>query len=134
MGEYTQKMMAATGGKPRVQQWDPEDFADWEVSDYIRLLSAVADGLNMETDFVNSLGCIENYTELYLRFNDIKDTFLTADPDVDYGGREPEIFGEVVTLEETYELLLAMGNISSIYRACWGDAQDTIMNATDYVL
>ena len=102
--------------------WDPADFADWQVSDYIRLLSAVADGLNMEQDFVNSIGCVEDYIELYLRFRDLGEGLFVADPTRDYGDREPEFFGEVVTLDEAYELLLAIGNISSIYRGCWAGA------------
>ena len=76
----------------------------------------------MEQDFVNSIGCIEDYIELYLRFQDLALGLFRADPDVDYGDREPEFFGEIVTLDETYELLLALGNVSSIYRTCWASA------------
>ena len=76
----------------------------------------------MEQDFVNSIGCVEDYIELYLRFRDLGEGLFVADPTRDYGDREPEFFGEVVTLDEAYELLLAIGNISSIYRGCWAGA------------
>lgn len=93
--------MADEAGEAEEEEEEP-----WTVQDYIRLLAAISDGLNMENDYNQSLQCIYNYVELYLRFQKCSDLLLEQTP----------------ALEEVYELLLATGNLSTNYKYCWNGA------------
>ena len=95
---------------------EDEEEEPMTVQDYIRILAAIADGLNMEDDYNKSLQCIYNYVELYLRFE---------------SGFEI-LFEDEFNLDEFYEILLATGNLSSNYKYCWNTAQESIKNITEW--
>lgn len=97
-----------------------EQQVDYTLEDYIVFAAAIADGLNWEDDYANSIDCVYKFADLGMRLGDAKDNILNITRE---DGLNPLLFGDVLNREEVYEMALALGNISSNYKTCWKNAQ-----------
>ena len=41
-------------------------------------------------------------------------------------GLNPVLFGDVLKRDEVYEMALALGNISTTYKMCWSNAENSL--------
>ena len=102
-----------------------EEQVDYTLEDYIVFIAAIADGLNWEDDYANSIDCVYRFADLGMRLDKAKDQIwnITRDDELN-----PLFFGDVLKREEVYEMALALGNISTTYKECWGNAENSLID------
>jgi hypothetical protein len=90
-----------------------EEQVDYTLEDYIVFAAAIADGLNWEDDYANSIDCVYKFADLGMRLDNASTAIwdITGDDD----GLNPVFWGDVLNREEIFEMALALGNISSTY-------------------
>ena len=87
------------------------------------ITNAIADGLNWEKPYSESVDCIYGFLDLSLRLQHaVDDIGNVTDPT----GKETQLFPNVINKTEIYEFLLAVGNISSEYKACFVESEANI--------
>lgn len=92
------------------------EFQDYNTTEWLVLINAMADGLNWEEHYESIIWCLYNFTDLRYRLDKAWLDFSNiSNPE----GLTPLLFGDIINLPEIYELLLAIGNISYEYKQCW---------------
>jgi hypothetical protein len=97
---------------------------DYTLEDYITFAAAIADGLNWEDQYNQSIECVYTFANLGIRLEMAKDQIYNISTE---NGRNPLLFGDVIQKEEMLEMALALGNVSSSYKQCWNKAETSIL-------
>jgi hypothetical protein len=107
-----------------------EEEPEYTLEDYIVFAAAIADGLNWEDDYANSIECVYQFADLGIRLEAAKDLIWNITRD---DGLNPLFFGDVLKKEEVYEMALALGNVSTTYKMCWDNAQNSLLDGFNWV-
>ena len=106
-----------------------KEFQEYNLTEQLILINAMADGLNWEEHYNHTIWCLYNFTDLRYRLDK---AWLDFSNISNPNGESPWLFGDIINLPEIYELLLAIGNISTEYKECWINANQSLNQATGW--
>ena len=99
------------------------------MDDYIVFSAAIADGLNWETQYNQSIECVYTFANIGIRLENAYNNILNITTE---NGRNPLFFGDVLKKEEILEMALALGNVSTNYKSCWKQTESTIIKGVEW--
>lgn len=113
----------------RQEEAPPGEEVEYTIEDYVIFAAAIADGLNWEDQYNQSIDCVYTFANLGIRLEMAVDQISNITTE---NGRNPLLFGDVIKKDEFLEMALALGNVSTSYKSCWNNAESSISQGVDW--
>jgi hypothetical protein len=89
-------------------------------------IRAIADGFNLEELYYDSELCLYAYAALEVRLKEAWDAVRNPEyKDIDF-------LDERIRAENWFELLLALGNVSTTFKECWNNTEEALVDGLEW--